>query len=66
VLEGNTVGLQAPLSAPNIWLPYLCAEAQGPALKTGRGILAKYGQAPSAEDIDANRAEMFQDFATDF
>jgi hypothetical protein len=21
-LAGNTVGVQAPLSAPNIWLPY--------------------------------------------
>lgn len=31
-------------------------------LKTGRGMLAKYGQAPSAEEIDANRAEMFRYF----
>jgi hypothetical protein len=38
----------------------------GPAFKTGRGILAKYGPAPSAEEIDANRAEMFQNFAKDF
>ena len=27
-----------------------------------RGLLAKYGPAPSAEDIDQNRAEMFADF----
>lgn len=39
---------------------------QGPPFKTGRGILAKYGPAPSAEEIDANRAEMFQNFAKDF
>jgi plasmid stability protein len=26
--------------------------------KTGRGMFAKYGQAPSAEEIDANRADM--------
>lgn len=39
---------------------------QGPPFKTGRGILARYGPAPSAEEIDANRAEMFQNFAKDF
>jgi hypothetical protein len=27
-----------------------------------RGILAKYGPAPSAEEIDHNRAEMFANF----
>jgi hypothetical protein len=27
---------------------------------------AKYGPAPSAEDIDENRREMFQNFAKDF
>jgi len=34
--------------------------------KTGRGILAQYGPAPSAEDIDSNRAEMFQTFDEHF
>ena len=27
-----------------------------------RGLLEKYGRAPSAEEIDQNRAEMFADF----
>ena len=27
-----------------------------------RGLLAKYGPAPSADDIDQNRAEMFGNF----
>lgn len=27
-----------------------------------RGLLAKYGPAPSAEEIDQNRAEMFTNF----
>lgn len=27
-----------------------------------RGLLAKYGPAPSAEEIDSNRAEMFANF----
>jgi plasmid stability protein len=34
--------------------------------KTGRGLFAKYGQAPSAEEIDANRADMFRNFGEDF
>jgi hypothetical protein len=37
-------------------------EPGGPPLKTGRGLLAKYGPAPSAEEIDANRADMFRGF----
>jgi plasmid stability protein len=39
-------------------------KAQSPAVpfKTGRGLLAKYGPAPSAEEIDANRADLFRDF----
>lgn len=35
-------------------------------LKTGRGMLAKYGPAPSAEEIDENRKDMFRSFAQDF
>jgi hypothetical protein len=34
--------------------------------KSGYGMLAKYGQAPSAEEIDENRREMFRGFAQDF
>jgi hypothetical protein len=29
-------------------------------------LFAKYGQAPSAEEIDANRADMFRNFGEDF
>lgn len=36
------------------------------AFKTGRGMLAKYGAAPSAEEIDENRRDMFRGFAQDF
>jgi hypothetical protein len=32
---------------------------------SSRGILAKYGPAPSAEEIDQNREEMFANFARD-
>jgi len=34
----------------------------GPPFKTGRGLLAKYGPAPSAEEIEANRVDMFHGF----
>jgi hypothetical protein len=37
-------------------------EQTGPPLQTGRGLLAKFGPAPSAEEIDTNRAEMFRGF----
>jgi hypothetical protein len=37
-----------------------------PAFETGFGSLAKYGPAPTAEEIDANRADMFGRFGEDF
>jgi hypothetical protein len=40
----------------------MSVEQPGPPFKTGRGLLAKYGPAPSAEEIDANRADMFRGF----
>lgn len=41
------------------------AQSSGAPFKTGRGMFAKYGQAPSAEEIDANRADMFRNFGED-
>jgi len=45
----------------------IIAEAPGEKEPTlsARGILAKYGPAPSAEEIDENRAEMFANFPRD-
>jgi hypothetical protein len=37
-----------------------------PPFKSGRGMLAKYGPAPSAEEIDENRRDMFRGFGEDF
>jgi hypothetical protein len=37
-----------------------------PPFDIGYGILAKYGPAPTAEEIDANRADMFRRFGEDF
>ena len=42
--------------------PSFKAQSPGIPFKTGRGILAKHGPAPSTEEIDANRADMFRDF----
>jgi hypothetical protein len=53
------------------WLRKLAVEETQPAhpatpFKSGYGMLAKYGPAPSAEEIDENRREMFRGFAKDF
>ncbi len=51
------------------WLGKLAeesAETAGRPLKTGRGMLARYGRAPSAEEIDENRREMFRGFGQNF
>lgn len=53
------------------WLTSLADEEQRQSLaqkpfQTGRGMLAKYGTAPSAEEIDENRREMFRNFGQDF
>jgi hypothetical protein len=48
------------------WLGKLADEPAARApLKTGHGMLAKYGPAPSAQEIDENRREMFGGFAED-
>jgi hypothetical protein len=44
----------------------LIGGSPGAPFKTGRGTFAKYGQAPSAKEIDANRADMFRNFGEDF
>jgi hypothetical protein len=41
-------------------------EKPGQPFETGYGMLAKYGSAPSAEEIDENRRDMFRNFAQDF
>lgn len=51
------------------WLAKLAGEVQTgntprKPLKTGRGMLAKYGPAPSSQEIDDNRKDMFGGFAS--
>lgn len=51
------------------WLSKLAAEETKAPLKpkkSGYGLLAQYGPAPSAEEIDENRRDMFKGFAEDF
>ena len=53
------------------WLKKLAGEEAEPTqpqqpFKSGYGMLAKYGPAPSAEEIDENRREMFRGLARDF
>jgi len=45
--------------------PSLESRSSGAPFKTGRGMFAKYGEAPSAGEIDANRADMFRNFGED-
>ncbi|MGA3028475.1 MAG: hypothetical protein ABSF98_27320 [Bryobacteraceae bacterium] len=45
--------------------PAIEQESSGQPFETGYGMWAKYGSAPSAEEIDENRREMYRNFAQD-
>lgn len=73
--DQQAAALQAKASAQGLtledWLQKLASSEpdQAPPAKpfiTGYGMLAKYGTAPSAEEIDENRRERFRGFAEDF
>jgi len=72
--DAQAAALKARAAAQGLtlkaWLGKL-AEESPPAAprkppKTGRGMLAKYGPAPSAEETDENRRDMFHGFGEDF
>ena len=44
----------------------LASQSRGLPFKTGRGAFAKYGQAPSSEEIEANQADLFRYFGERF
>ena len=50
------------------WLKKLSGTEEEPRkpLKSARGILAKYGPGPTAEEIDENRRDMFKGFGEEF
>jgi len=68
--DSQAAALKAKAAAQGLtlkaWLRKLAEEEPSTRpLKTGRGMLAKYGPAPSAEEIDENRRDMFRGFAED-
>ena len=71
--EVQVAALQAKAAAEGLslegWLQKIAdqeAEPRRKPYKTGYGMLAKYGPAPSAEEIDENRRDMMRGFAEDF
>lgn len=46
--------------------PTIQIQFSGVPFETGRGMFAKYGEAPSAAEIDENRADMFRNFGESF
>ncbi len=46
--------------------PVAGEERPAEPFESGYGMWAKYGAAPSAEEIDENRRDMFHNFAQDF
>jgi hypothetical protein len=66
--EAHAQGVSADRFARRVLEQVLIPQMADPGrpFETGRGMLAKYGPAPSAEEIDANRADMFRGFAEDF
>jgi hypothetical protein len=65
--EAQAQGVSADHFARRVLEQVLTAPAARPGtpFETGRGMLAQYGPAPSAAEIDANRADMFRGFAKD-
>jgi hypothetical protein len=71
--EEQVAALKAKAAAEGLslegWLGKIAdqeAEPRRKPYKTGYGMLAKYGPAPSAEEIDENRRDMMRGFAEDF
>jgi hypothetical protein len=46
--------------------PTLPAQKSGPPFKSGYGILAKYGPAPTNEEMEENRRDMWKNFGENF
>ncbi len=59
--EGYVCDVLERILGPNLEL-----QSAGVPFKTGRGSFAKFGQAPSGDEIDANRSDMFRNFGEDF
>jgi hypothetical protein len=73
VAEEQVAALKAKALAEGLsledWLQKIVGQEAEPSrkpLKSARGILAKYGPGPSAEEIDENRRDMFKGFGEEF
>ncbi len=64
--QGITAARYASRMIEKNFEPARRPEASTQPFETGYGMWAKYGPAPSAEEIDENRREMFRNFAQDF
>jgi len=65
IAAANAKGLSADALVREALEGILRDAGEGPRrepTRSLRGLLAKYGTAPSAEEIDQNRAEMFANF----
>lgn len=70
VLQTQTQSISADRYVSSVLERTLASQTQNSdaphqPFETGYGMWAKYGPAPSAEEIDENRREMFQNFAQD-
>ena len=63
--QGLSVARYASRMIEKTLAPAIEQESSGQPFETGYGMWAKYGPAPSAEEIDENRREMFRNFAQD-
>jgi len=71
--DDQAAALKAKAAAEGLsleaWFRKLAEEESGPRvkpLKSAYGLLAEYGPAPSAEEIDENRRDMFRGFGEEF
>jgi hypothetical protein len=64
--QGVTAARYASRMIEKTLAPAVEPENSSQPFETGYGMWAKYGPAPSMEEIDENRREMFRNFAQDF
>ena len=63
--QGVTAARYASRMIEKNLAPAVEPESSSQPFETGYGTWAKYGPAPSIEEIDENRREMFRNFAQD-
>jgi hypothetical protein len=63
--QGVTAASYASRVIEKTLAPAVEPESSSQPFETGYGMWAKYGPAPSIEEMDENRREMFRNFAQD-